>query len=199
MVGGGDTAVGEALLGRVEPRELGAQRVDALLARGFGRRRAAGAHGVDERDRVLVEVAPDPGRDLLDERLLGGVVGDERAEPLGLAGQRVPRGTPRREELPAVGERVAAGAGLEIQELLLGKVRGGDDLRRVARHPRGLAHVADRHQQRADRQPDHERQHPGDEHHPRRQAGADVHKSASGPSTSRTFSRSWMGEKGFVM
>jgi hypothetical protein len=199
VVGGGAAGVGERLLGRVEAGELGADRVDAALALRGGRRVLPAADGVDERDRVLVDVAPDPGRDLLGERLLRRVVGDERGQALRPARERRARRPPRREEPLLAREGEAARAGLEVEQLLLREVRGREHLRRVARHPRRVAHVGDRDEHPADRQADDHRQRRPEHHHPCGEARADVHRSASGPSTSRTFSRSWMGEKGFVM
>jgi hypothetical protein len=199
VVGGLAAPVGDLLLGGVEARELRAQRVDA--AHPLGRRRgvALGPHGVDERDRVLVDIAADRLRDLLDQRRLARVVADQRAQPLGLARQRRARRAPRREELVLAREGEAAGAGLEVEDELLRAVRGGDDLLGVASRARDAAHVADREEQRAEREPDHHRQRPPDQRHARGQARAHVHKSASGPSTSCTFSSSWIGEKGLVM
>jgi hypothetical protein len=195
-IGRRSAPVGAALLGGVETGEL---RVDAELAGGLGRPPAARADGVHERDGELVDVAADPGRHLLDQRLLCGVVPHERAEPLDLPREGGPGAAPRSEEAGVARQRVAARAGLEVEQLLLGAVGRRDHLRRVPSVAGGVAHVADRHQQRADREPDDQGQRRRQQHHARGQVPADVHSSASGPRTSRTFSRSWMGENGLVM
>jgi hypothetical protein len=198
-LGVGAAHVGQALLARVEAGELRAKFIDPALALGGRGRRVLAADGLDLRDRVLVDVSLHLGGDLLGECLLGRVACDERRQALGLPRQRRPCRPPRLQEPLLARQREPAGPGLQVQYELLGLVGGGQDLGGVPRRPRRGAHVDDGDQQCAERDPDYRRQRPAQDHHAHGQAVARPHKSASGPSTSRTFSSSWIGEKGLVM